>query len=325
MGAFYANSDVSHIPRPFWGINYLENTIHTITVVHNDSMEVVLSIDAWVLQSNNIHPSFGKFYTSAILNTLAWGNDNDMKRGFVENEKISTGSPDLPIILLSSIIPAVFFLLCIIRGLIYCRRWIISSSPSRRMQRRKVQSFFGQNLLSSHQNYTANAPQLDRCSSAGRRLGSMNRMATNGAKSPSALTRPQNLLLELGVNEQGSLDSSPPIRPEASTPINTSVELQEDSFRSQATGTNARVGAYSPDKASYESVSYPNSGRRSFPPTVSAPSGHPSVPPPLNGAFSTRYSEDHVPRNTMWREKARDTGESPRPPSFWNSEYFPLQ
>ena len=34
--------------QPFWGIQDLENTIHHVIVVHNDSEKMVLSMDAWM-------------------------------------------------------------------------------------------------------------------------------------------------------------------------------------------------------------------------------------------------------------------------------------
>lgn len=142
MGIFYANSGASDTPRPFWSADHLEHTVHTVTVVHDDSTETVLSMYAWVIQSNNPHPAFNESYTSAILDTTV--SEDSYKTAakeyrLMKDEEISTGPPNLTTILLSSIIPAIFLFLCIIGALIYRQRQIRPESLEERFIALEVQ------------------------------------------------------------------------------------------------------------------------------------------------------------------------------------------
>ena len=48
MGVFGAKQESPRLVQTFWGIQGLENTIHHLVVLHNDSEQMVLSMDAWM-------------------------------------------------------------------------------------------------------------------------------------------------------------------------------------------------------------------------------------------------------------------------------------
>ncbi|KIM21120.1 hypothetical protein M408DRAFT_110952 [Serendipita vermifera MAFF 305830] len=127
MGLFHANSIFPEPPRPFWGMSGLDDSMHTVVVVHNDSTQMILSIDSWTFQTHSSHHPSRLVNRSSIPTTILSEMGTNVSGVDFSVVGGSTKTPDTVTILLSCIIPTVFLLLCLISYMIHRR--VVDTPP----------------------------------------------------------------------------------------------------------------------------------------------------------------------------------------------------
>lgn len=128
MGLFHANSRVLEPPGPFWGVSGLDHSTHTVPVVHNDSTQAILSIDAWIFQTGSSHPPSRLVNRSSVPATTVSEGSTRMD-GVNSSVVEDTRAPNTTTILLGSIIPTIFLLLCLVGYVILRRRRVADANP----------------------------------------------------------------------------------------------------------------------------------------------------------------------------------------------------